>query len=466
VLLWLLPDDGNPATPVQAEPSRPTRLRRIGRGTLRWSGKDLEWVAFAAPVGAPLADTIRPDRPLPWADARLLLEHLVEELQAADEDGSTPDRLGLGQVWVESTGRLQLIDCPMAGDGPSTDQFALVRQVAALTLEGHPRMTPFSHVKKGRTEPGVHAPVPPHAAPILTRLFTPGGYATLADLHRDLIDTHTHSPEVTPAVRAAQLGIQGAVLSAGLFVMFVAAGIVAIVLANRAATRAEQADATLKALVTPSGRDELQRVEGAAAALDNARAVGRVVSVLDRKRAEADDRRAALLHPQRFALDRFEEAVRTAPESPEARLQAERELLVWAAANEKMPAGKGQSPWDPEAGPLWAVVALIPLAWVAIGGITRGGLSMVLTGIAVVRSDGRRATRRQCAVRAAVVWLPVAGLLLGSVWLQVYHYRLAYLYAGLWLAAAALLPIYVVVALRYPSRPPQDRIAGTYLVPA
>jgi eukaryotic-like serine/threonine-protein kinase len=36
----------------------------------------------------------------------------------------------------------------------------------------------------------------------------------------------------------------------------------------------------------------------------------------------------------------------------------------------------------------------------------------------------------------------------------------------LWLVALALLPVYVAIALRYPTRPPQDRIAGTYLVPA
>ena len=31
--------------------------------------------------------------------------------------------------------------------------------------------------------------------------------------------------------------------------------------------------------------------------------------------------------------------------------------------------------------------------------------------------------------------------------------------------AAVLLPVYVAVALWNPDRPPQDRLAGTYLVP-
>jgi hypothetical protein len=69
-------------------------------------------------------------------------------------------------------------------------------------------------------------------------------------------------------------------------------------------------------------------------------------------------------------------------------------------------------------------------------------------------------------VRAAVVWLPVSALLFGAAWLQVAHPERVYLAAALWLLAVALLPIYVVVALRFPPRPPQDRVTGTYLVPA
>ena len=34
------------------------------------------------------------------------------------------------------------------------------------------------------------------------------------------------------------------------------------------------------------------------------------------------------------------------------------------------------------------------------------------------------------------------------------------------LLALLLLPVYLVVALRQPSHPPQDRLLGTYLVPA
>jgi hypothetical protein len=41
-----------------------------------------------------------------------------------------------------------------------------------------------------------------------------------------------------------------------------------------------------------------------------------------------------------------------------------------------------------------------------------------------------------------------------------------YAAASLWLLAFVLLLVYVVVALRFPDRPPHDRVTRTYLVPA
>ncbi len=142
-------------------------------------------------------------------------------------------------------------------------------------------------------------------------------------------------------------------------------------------------------------------------------------------------------------------------------------VLTWAAAPDRV-VGRGDSttPWGSEAGPVWVVLTAVPLVWVLTGGLLRGGVSMLLTGIAVVRADGRRASRRQCAWRALLVWLPVVGLLTASAWVQVYIPARSGAAVALWLVAVALLPVYVAVALSNPSRPPQDRLAGTYLVPA
>jgi hypothetical protein len=464
VLLWLRPEGDEPVPPPAGEVARPTRVRRLGRGRLAWAGTTFDWTAFAAPVGALLADTVNPARPLPWADARFLLEQLVDEFRAAEKDGSLPDRLGLSQVWVEPNGRVRLLDFPLPTGSKAeaplpTDghPLTLLRAVASLALEGRPRVTAGP----------VRAPVPPHAAPILNRLFAPDGYESLDALHHDLAATHAHPPEVTPSVRAAQLGLQAAVLAPGLVAMFTLSGLLAVLLAKLAELRAEQTEQALTALHDPAGRAALARNPDYERALrDQARTEARIEDLRDRKRTEAEARRRLLVAPQRFVLERFDPEPGRPNGPRRADPDALRDVLIWAGAPPKSRAGQAPSPWGWETVPVWVVLLGIPLAWVAAAGVLRGGVSMALTGIALVRSDGRRAYRRQCALRALLVWLPVGALLAGSVWLQIYHPARVSVYVTLWLAAVGLLPVYVVIALRYPDRPPQDRLAGTYLVPA
>jgi serine/threonine protein kinase len=456
VLLWVLPDDGNPATPLPSDVPRLTRLRRLGRGNFTWANRALEWVAFAAPAGAPLANTIR--KPIAWADTRHLLEQLVDELQASQTDGSLPAKLGVQQVWVEPNGRLQLLDFPLPQAPSDCDSFGLLRSVASLTLEGAARA--------GTAPGGVHAPVPPHAAPIFTKLFAPKGYERLGDLSVDLRETHAHSPEVTPAIRTAHLGIQAVALAFGLWLMFGAAFLVGTVLVIAANGRRDTAEIALRDLANPAKHEELKKIQGAAGAIGNPKAIARIEQLRDRLRVEAGERREALLAPQRLLLDAYEQALAGGQRNETQQLRLEREILVWSAAHEKSPAGSGASPWKYELGPFWIILAAVPLIWIAAAAVMRGGFSMLLTGIAVVRSDGRRATRRQCAFRAALVWLPVTLLLAASMWVQIAHYRWPYLGAGLWFAAAMLLPVYFVLALKFPTRPPQDRLAGTHLMPA
>src|SRR5262249_1443861 len=157
-------------------------------------------------------------------DARFILDQLVEEFRAAEADGTMPASLTLDQVWVEPNGRAQLLECAIsAAPGParSLTPLGLLREVASLALEGRPR-PPAGPVR---------APLPSHAVPLLDRLFTDGGYPTLADLQRDLADTHVHHPEVTPAVRAAHLGIQAAALAVPLGILFMLTFLLAPILA-------------------------------------------------------------------------------------------------------------------------------------------------------------------------------------------------------------------------------------------
>ena len=122
-------------------------------------------------------------------------------------------------------------------------------------------------------------------------------------------------------------------------------------------------------------------------------------------------------------------------------------------------------------------VLVFPVIWLVWAFLLRSGFTSRLAGIALRRSNGRKALRIQCVWRTVLVWLPVAALLclsvwLDGVWLGHWHendlagsesaYRLSWI---CWVLALALLPLYVGLALRLPQRSWHDRLAGTYLVP-
>ena len=450
VLLWLRPW-GAPA--LGADPARPTRLRRLGGGSLGWGGAAFDWVAFAAPVGGPLAEAIRPGYPIPWADACHLLEQLVEEFRAAEADGSLPPRLALDHVWVEPNGRVQLLDFPLCeARYRQNSPLAVLREAASLAIEGHPRSMGG----------GVSAPLPAHALAVLNRLFEID--VPLAEFQKELAEARAHRPEVTPAVRAGHLGIQAAALALPLAALFGLAFTISVGMTHEAEIRAERAKQTAAIVADPVQRAKLPASKQLDAALASPRLPVRLRDHMDRTRAEAETRRASLLAPQRIMLDAYQ---RSLPETAKDMgfSASVTEVILWAGAPDKSALGRADAPRGEGMLPTYAVFVVIPLGMVLAAFAFRGGISMLLAGIAVVRADGRPATRRTCAVRAALVWTPVFLLLFVSTLLQIHAPEKVYLAALLFLLAVVLLPVYAFVALRFPTRPPHDRLVGTYLVP-
>jgi len=272
---------------------------------------------------------------------------------------------------------------------------------------------------------------------------------------------------VTPAVRAAHLSIQAVILAVPLATLFLLAFTSGVSLTLAADLRSEQARRTAAALADPAARAKVSTGTNPAldAALANPRLLVRATDLAAQTRAEAETRRAHLLFPQRRALDAIERAAPADLERAAGDPAAVREIALWAGAPDRSAAGRASSPWGTGAAQAYPVFVVVPLGLVLLAAALRGGFSLLLAGVAVVRADGRPAYRRQCAARAALVWLPVAGLLFAATLLQVHAPQRVYPAAGLWLAAAVLLPVYTVVALRFPARPPHDRLVGTYLVP-
>ncbi len=116
-------------------------------------------------------------------------------------------------------------------------------------------------------------------------------------------------------------------------------------------------------------------------------------------------------------------------------------------------------PWD------LVITVVIPACCVLWALLSRGGLSYSLAGIAVVRTDGRGASRLACGWRAFLVWFGPALLLASSCCVRESFPDAAGLALGLWFGALLLRPGYVALALIFRNLGLQDRLAGTLLVP-
>jgi hypothetical protein len=113
-----------------------------------------------------------------------------------------------------------------------------------------------------------------------------------------------------------------------------------------------------------------------------------------------------------------------------------------------------------------AVLALFGAACVLWAFLTRGGISLRVQKLALVRFDGQRASRLQCAWRTLIFWAPPVALVgLAEVKAAYFPAESWWWKNGAWLGVALWLLIHAAWALRSPGRSLPDRLAGTYLVP-
>jgi len=460
---------------------RAYRLRVIGYGVTAWGPDRRPWIAYVAPAGAPLPDVVSPAAPLGWAESRPVLEQVVAELVAAEADGDDAP-LSPEQIWVEPNGRVQVLDFPLPtgrelAEDRTKSRYPLgvaapldgVRAVATLMLEGTARTT------GGR----VAAPLPPHASAITDRLMTDGraGYPKLSHLARDLAENHALPPQVTAGLRAGHLTVQAMLCAFGLLVMFLFAGFYSF--SNALVTMEE---ARLPARVKSAVADPAQRAAAVDALRTNPstdpKVLARVEALLapdqldDTLRkldewAAAADRRLRSTDPHLNDPERrlIEQIARVEPGPDEAPAPRVIAFAVTAVGSPRPPdlalRVNAVSVWW-----VFGVIAVFPLlVWPLFAVIFRGGLSMIVTGIAAVTTDGRPAARWRCAVREAVGWLPLLAVLLAAAWVQYAVPQYVFARTFLWLLAVAVLPLSVAVAVRDPRRAPHDRLLRTHLVP-
>ena len=454
--------------------NRPTRLRVVGNGRIVWQNNPRFWLAYVAPIGAPLVDIVDPHKPLTWAETRILLEQLAGELEASEADGTGTWRPTIEQIWVEPTGRLQLLDfslpvhVPVKGSNPAggeNNSTTLIRQLTTLCLEGKARAT------GGK----LAAPLPPHASSIVNPIFEENKPNLVPALRYELANSYAQMPVVTSGIRFGHIGVQSAMLALGLLVMFLASGFLSLemVLAPMAEIRA--ARTIVRDIDEPGERTDLiQRLQQ----IPNSQRRERIVSTLsDDNYNQTADRLA--LHADRLQ-DELDADIETLNPTERAILRNLNlsepsdsvENLSTPLIAKTMTSALSQSEEDimPTRAKLFNYcmigLAIFPfIIWPIFAYLFRGGLSMKIAGITLVKQNGRKAGRFRCVLREMLVWTPLVLVLSLDLWVQAFHPSYVQTRTVIWLSGMVLLILYVVIALRYPDRPIQDRIVGTHLVP-
>jgi len=455
ILIRLWPEF-NVADQPNLDVTRPARLRRLQAGEISIHGSNCAWEAFVAPSGASLADIVANNRRLSWSETRPMLEQLSEELSVAHVEGSLPQALTLDQVWLQRDGRLQLVDFPVPRPGQPVIHAAgaldLLRDAATLALEGHVRLV-------GAPAESIQAPVPAHARAFLDRLLGKRQpFADVADCGEVLKQTRELPTHIDQPLRLLHLTVQALTLFLGLATMFLVSGMFAVIAVVERDDHVRSAEQILKALGEPGGRERLATVPGMTPLMaDEERLRAALTKRAERDRAQAEHLRRSLNLVTRGLVPLANAGGELSP-GMEAKTSA-RAMRDSGSTNQFL--------FEPFSD--WRAASMLilfwPLAWALVAFTLRGGFSYRILGIGVVDARGRPVSRRRAALRALMVWLPIALLLCTSVWIQSNHPTLVNLHSLLWLGALLIMPLYVGLALAQPVHPPHDRLLGTYLVP-
>lgn len=466
--------------PVRRELARTTRLRWLG------SAEHGPWIwdAFVAPTGRPLSELVAHGT-LGWGATRHILEQLTEELTTSRTDGTRPSGLSVAQVWVRESGDVEVIDVApgpnvdRAVDGPSAadaEDLKLVREVATLALTGR-----TERIQGPRAQ--IRAIVPLHARRLLEQLvMAESSDQRLSEWRAGLIAIHSRPAECTTAQRALQIALSAVSL---FFVVFgyMSWSRIAAAAAIAATDRSRVTAAALldvldddelrSDLYSSLPEDSLLRTDPAEArrllqlrqAQDRRELAVRVQSLGPMRsmrvfRQFLDDKRPTKI--ERIPGDGFAIRVRY-PLEP---IPLELELRAWDATILLRRAAEGEpSEFSRARIFVWTLISLPLFTLVIIALIARGGLTLRMAGLALVRADGQGASRPRAAWRAITMLVPFLALVWWVVVLDtgtVDHLSLVpvpFILAGLLLVAGAGM------ALWFPRRTIHDWLAGTYVVP-
>lgn len=338
---------------------------------------------------------------LPWGDVLPMIRQLADELQDARNDGTLPRRLAIEQVWIQPDGNVQLIDFL---DEAETD-----------TKPDSPASVRTQTAGNGAfaAEGSSTAPVDEHEM-----------LAFLGEVARLALEGRRHRH---PSHRLAH----------------------ALAPWHDRRSRSQEAQAMRWLPVAWGRRIRAAVPESAGLILERLAGVRAPFESLENLSAELD---AAASRPTEISLVR-----RGIHLGIQAFFLLPGLLLIFLLSSPFLQTRL--FPWD------LAMIVAIPTCWVLWAFAARGGLSLPLAGIALVRIDGRRASRLACGWRAFLVWVAPTLLLASSRHVRETFPEATGLSLGSWFGAVLLLLFYLVLALLFRNRGPHDRLAGTLLVP-
>jgi hypothetical protein len=407
---------------------------------------------------------------------------LTDELTSACADGSLPDMLSVHQVWVDEGGRVQLLGTPLSGDdttvvspdvarhaeeNPEQRSMHLLRDVAARLLEGEARAAEKRRYLK--------APMPRYARACLDRLFPgPRCCEGLREFRDELRQVLNRPAEVSHARRFAHLCVLGLLMlfSIGWLLVFaVTAPYYMELYAVRTPSERlldtfetmHQGNLARAAQPDPTIRDVAQ-----AQLAEDEQLLAELRQHVEREREHFEARldRSFVLHDQLRMQEKILKSV--PPPAPDPGI---RQHVKWVL----------ESPPDvaKEAAIFqWLCVLAGPLTWIGWAFAARGGLSLRLLRLELVRSDGRPAARWQCLLRALLFWAPIvvawgAAISLDQTyWSRWYDPEFRAMYSWipaltwvLWAGGLLLLVGYFIRAVWKPQRSWHDQITGTWVMP-
>ncbi len=497
VILQFRTAGAGPLPAYRRDVERTTRLRWLAAG----QQDDYVWDSFLAPSGCSLPALIAAQGRMTWTRFQPLLMRLTDELHCAVEETSLPASLRPELVWLRNDGRLVLLDFPLSELEPAfTDKqiiaqndyeipekraMALLGQVVVLALEGR-------QVSPSALPSRVRVPLPLPVRTALSKLLAFDG--TLRAFNDSLGALKNVPTEVTRGRRAGQLVLMALfqlIVLGFCLSPFWCAMRLAVRLASYAqdtglseSSMARLDDASLSDFLCDGlNTHPLPRLRAVAQLEADADLRSQLQQFKQMRQAKADAwiRRGGIFFQQVPAnFDKVFETHRQKrwqSNEPGDRTSTPREFRTFAnrAANNL---ATNQNSVEPSRFLFWADLVTScagPLLWVLWAFIMRGGLSYRITGIFVVRSDGRVAERFRCLVRALLVWAPLAALLTMSYWVDDWYWQLwdnnaapswmPWLSTCLWWSAWLFCAASAALAVRSPTQSLHDRLAGTYLVP-